>query len=254
MKFKRTLYLLVMLLWPVFTYADSQMQLLFNKGNEAYAKGQYKEAIADYEQILHAGYQSAAVYFNLGNASYKNGDIASAILYYEKAHKLSPGDDDISFNIQFANLKTTDKIDAAPQFFLERWWQNFILMFSGTAIAVWSMLLMLAASATLIVYFFTHSVTIKRSSFYTSIALFLIALFSIFVNSQQANYFDTHHQAVIFSSSVTVKGSPSAKAKALFVIHEGTKVDVLETNSSWTKIRLPNGSEGWIDVNDAKEI
>lgn len=243
-----------MLVWPVFTYADSKMQSLFDKGNQAYVKGQYKEAIADYEQILHAGYQSPKVYFNLGNASYKNGDIPSAILYYEKAHKLSPGDDDINFNIQFANLKTTDKIDAAPQFFLERWWQNFILMFSGTTLAVWSILLMLAASATLIGYFLTHSVTIKRSSFYASIALFLIALFSVFVNSQQANYFDTHHQAIIFSNSVTAKSSPSATAKALFVIHEGAKVDVLETNGNWTKIRLPNGSEGWIDVNDAKEI
>lgn len=248
------IYLLVMLVWPVFTYADGNMQSLFEKGNQAYAKGQYKEAVADYEQIIHAGYQSAAIYFNLGNAHYKNGDISSAILYYEKAHKLSPGDDDINFNIQFANLKTTDKIDAAPQFFLERWWQNFILMFSSTAIAVWTILFMLAASAILILYFFTHSVTVKKSSFYISIGLFLVALFSMFMNSQQANYFDTHHQAIIFSNTVNVKSSPSTTAKALFVIHEGTKVDVLETNSNWTKIRLPNGSKGWIVADDAKEI
>lgn len=254
MKYNRIIYLLLLLVLPLLSYGSDNMQALFEKGNQQYARGQYKAAIADYQQIVNAGYQSAPLYFNLGNANYKYGDIPSAILYYEKAHKLSPGDDDINFNIQFANLRTTDKIDTAPEFFLAKWWKDFILMFSGTTLAVCSILLMLLASAVLVIYMFTYSVVVKKASFYSSIILFVIALFSIFVGNRQMSYFDNHHQAIVFSGSVTVKSSPASAAKSLFVIHEGTRVDVLETNGNWTKIRLPNGNEGWIGVNDARGI
>jgi len=254
MKYKHLIYLLIAFAMPMLAHAADNMQALFEKGNQQYAKGNYKEAIADYQQILKVGYQSVPVYFNMGNASFKNGDIPSAIYYYEKAHKLSPGDDDINFNIQFANLRTTDKIDVAPEFFLVKWWNSFILMFSATTLAVWSIVFILLASGALIMYIFTYSVTIKKASFYSTFILFIIGLFIIFMGNRQVNYFDTHHQAIIFSGAVTVKSSPADAAKSLFVIHEGTKVDVLENNSNWTKIRLPNGNEGWIVVGDAKEI
>jgi len=254
MKYKHIIYLLIALVTPMLAYAAGDMQAIFEKGNQQYAKGNYKEAMADYQQILQTGYQSVPVYFNMGNASFKNGDIPSAIYYYEKAHKLSPGDDDVNFNIQFANLRTTDKIDIAPEFFLLKWWKGFILMFSGTTLAVWSILFILLASVALITYMFTYSVTIKKASFYSTFILFVIGLFFIFVGNRQVNYFDTHHQAIIFSGAVTVKSGPANAAKSLFLIHEGTKVDVLENNNSWTKIRLPNGNEGWIVASDAKEI
>lgn len=253
MKYKHFIYLLVALVMPVLVHAADE-QAVFEKSNQQYAKGNYKEAIAGYQQILNAGYQSVPVYFNMGNASFKNGDIPSAIYYYEKAHKLAPGDDDINFNIQFANLRTTDKIDAAPEFFLSKWWNGFILMFSATALAVWSILFILLACTALVTYLFTYSVVIKKASFYSTFILFIVGLFTIFIGNRQANYFDTHHQAIIFSGAVTVKSSPDNAAKSLFVIHEGTKVDVLDNNSNWTKIRLPNGNEGWIVAGDAKEI
>lgn len=254
MRYKHIIYLLIAIVMPLLAHAANNPQSAFEKSNQQYAKGKYKEAIAGYRQILNAGYQSVPVYFNLGNASFKSGDIPSAIYYYEKAHKLSPGDDDVNFNIRFANLRTTDKIDVAPEFFLSKWWKGFILMFSGTALAVWSILFILLASTALIIYVFTYSITIKKVSFYSAIILFIAGLSSIFVGNRQLNYFDTHHQAIIFSGAVTVKSSPADAAKSLFVIHEGTKVDVLENSSNWTKIRLPNGNEGWIMATDAKEI
>jgi len=254
MKYKQFIYLLIGLVLPMLSYADDGMQKVFDTGNQQYAKGQYKEAIADYKKVLDAGYQSTAVFFNLGNASYKDGDIASALLYYEKARKLSPGDEDINFNIQFTNLKTTDKVDDAPEFFLAKWWRSFILMSSGTALAVWSILLVSFASLLFIVYLFTRSVMVKKISFYSAFVLFFFGLCTIFIAGRQVSYFDNHHQAIIFSGSVDVKSSPASTAKTLFVIHEGTKVDVVESNTGWTKIRMPNGNVGWIGVSDAKGI
>lgn len=251
---KQVLYLLLWLVLPLASFGNNNASGIFEKGNGFYAKGQFKDAMACYKQLLDSGYQSASVYYNMGNASYKLDDIPSAILYFEKAHKLAPGDEDINFNTRLANLKTTDKIDEVPEFFLARWWKAFILSFSVSALSVMSIVLFILASGLLILYFFANPFMVKKYSFYASIALFFVGLIIIFMANRQLSYFDSHHQAIVFSSSVSVKSSPLDKSSSLFVIHEGTKVNVEDNNDSWIKVKLTNGNEGWIKATDVKEI
>jgi tetratricopeptide (TPR) repeat protein len=256
MKSNRLLLIIAMLFWlaPTIAYCDGQSTGPFEKGNNYYAKGMYKEALASYKSSVNDGYQSASLYFNMGNASYKLADYPSAILYYEKAHKLAPGDDDINFNIRFANLKTTDKIDELPEFFLARWWRNFILGFSISTLATVSILLVLLASGMLILYFFSGSVATKKLSFYTALIFFGLGLLSLLMATGQGIYFNDHKQAIIFSGTVSVKNSPLEKSGTLLILHDGTKVNILESNNNWFKIRLANGNEGWIKASDVKEI
>ena len=251
---KKALYIFIAFVIPSVCFGADDMQALFKNADASYSKGQYQEAVKTYQKIIDAGYQSAALYFNMGNASYKTGDVPSALLYYEKAHKLSPGDEDINFNIKFANLKTTDKIDEAPEFFVTKWWRGFILGISANALGWISVLLILLASGILILYFFTTSVNIKKASFYGAMLFFILGIFAIFIAGMQVKYFSGHREAIVFSPSVTVKSGPVEKAGALFVIHDGTKVNVLGDNNGWLKIKLANGSEGWIKSGDAREI
>jgi tetratricopeptide (TPR) repeat protein len=251
---KRIIYLLLLIVSPLLAFSNDDAAALFKKGNEQYAKAQYKEAITSYQKLVDGGYQSTAVYFNLGNAYYKTDDIAPALLYYEKAHKLSPGDEDIRVNIQLANLKTSDKLEETPEFFITKWWHAFILGASLSTLAVMSVLFFLAGSLVFILYRFTNSVSIKKISFYTAILLLFFGLATIFVAARQADYFESHRQAIVFSSSVTIKSAPSNTSKNLFVLHDGTKVEILQHSNDWVKIRLSNGNEGWISATDVKEI
>ena len=248
-RMKKAVYIFVLALLPLVSFGNKALM-----ADVYYSQGQYKEAAALYQQMVDSGYQSAVIYYNMGNAYYKLDDIPSALLYYEKAHKLAPADDDINFNIRFANLKTTDKIDEAPQFFLANWWQAFILSFSVSTLSVLSILLVLLGSGILIVYFFTTSVAIKKSSFYSSVTLFLLGAILIFMAVMQVDYFSSHRQAIVFSSAATVKSGPVDKSNTLFVIHDGTKVNVLDNSNGWIKIRLANGNEGWINGTDVKDI
>lgn len=243
-----------LMLLPMLAGAKSAGNLLFVKGNSLYAKGQFKQALEVYRQLTEQGYSSAALYFNMGNASYKNNDIASAVLYLEKAHKLAPGDDDINYNLKYVNLKTTDKITAVPEFFLTQWWHEFILSFSTSVFAFWSVVLMLAGSTALILYFFAGSVSVKKASFYASVVLFFLGILALFAASRQQSYFDDTREAVVFSDVVNVKSAPADKSAVLFVIHSGTKVETLDTDNDWIKIGLANGNEGWIRNSDVKTI
>lgn len=54
--------------------------------------------------------------------------------------------------------------------------------------------------------------------------------------------------------SVYVKSSPDEKGIDLFIIHEGTKVEVLEELNNWYKIRLLNGNIGWLLSSETEVI
>jgi tetratricopeptide (TPR) repeat protein len=248
------LYLLLLIILPVCSYGNDATTSLFEKGNQQYAKAQYQQAVKSYQQALDGDYQSATIYFNLGNAYFKLDDVPSALLYYEKAHKLNPGDEDINFNIRFANSKTTDKLEQVPEFFVTAWWHSFILCFSANTLAVLCVLFLLAGFGILVLYIFANSIVLKRSSFYTGLAAIGVGAIFIFIANRQAYYFNNHHQAIVFTSSVTAKSSPDTNAKPLFVVHEGTKVNVTQTNSNWIEVELPNGNAGWIAATDVKEI
>jgi tetratricopeptide (TPR) repeat protein len=257
MKFKAKLQFMALafcLLLPVLSFGDDGVAALFQKGNAAYAKEKYSDAIAAYNQVVAGGDQSAALFFNLGNAYYKTGDIPSAILYYEKAHKLAPGDEDINFNLKYANIKTTDRVDQTQEFFLTRWWRNVILISSADNLAIWSIIMVILGSALLSFYFFAGSVNSKKGSFYAALVFFVFGLLALFLANRQVSYFNNHHEAIVFNNSVDVKSSPASNANTLFVIHDGTKVNILDSSDGWLRISLPNGNEGWLKPAAVKEI
>jgi SH3-like domain-containing protein len=56
--------------------------------------------------------------------------------------------------------------------------------------------------------------------------------------------------AIIMSPSVTVKSTPTSSGTDLFIIHEGRKVQILDSSmKEWVEIRLEDGNTGWVPVN-----
>ena len=62
----------------------------------------------------------------------------------------------------------------------------------------------------------------------------------------QQQYEHSDRIAIIFAQSLSVKSSPDSKSTDLFVLHEGVKVELLDSVENWRKIRLPDGKVGWI--------
>ena len=53
----------------------------------------------------------------------------------------------------------------------------------------------------------------------------------------------------------SAKSSPSAESsKDLFVLHEGTKVKILDSVGVWKNISLSDGRQGWIQESDMEII
>ena len=75
--------LLLLLFLPLSGHAVTKAE-----ADSAYIRGQYQQAIKDYEMLLKQG-ASADLYYNLGNAYYRSENITRAVLNYERALLLS---------------------------------------------------------------------------------------------------------------------------------------------------------------------
>lgn len=226
-----------------------------DSGNAEYSKGNYDKAINFYNTFTKIdGYRSAQVYYNMGNCYYRKGDIANAILNYERAKKLAPSDPDIQFNLQIANLKTVDKIIPNPTIFITNWWRNLTDTFSEKGWGIMCIIFFFTSLVLLGAYFMSPNLTLRQMGFWGG-ALMLIFTFSTFMFAhQQYNNLNSHDTAIVMSNSVTVTGAPATNATHLFVIHEGTKVQILEKQGNWMEVKLANGNQGWLHTSDVAEI
>ena len=236
------------------SFAQQHLQNIAQEAQKAYNDGQYFYAIELYDSIIQQGYGSAALYYNLGNCYFKTNQMPNAILFYEKAKKLSPADEQINFNLNLANTLITDKIDALPQLFYERWWQALYSMFFmdiWARITVTSVFLLFFSLA---VYLITNTLFIKKLSFWLCLVFIIISVFSFIFAQKQYNHTFNRQAAIVFSPRVTAKSSPDDNSIDLFVIHEGTKVILKDNLGDWCEIKLANGNVGWIKRNLVKPI
>ena len=221
-------------------------QSLITDANQAYSDGNFEDAISLYEQVLEHDYEAPQLYYNLGNSYFKSNNLPAAILNYERAKRLAANDEDIAFNLKLANLKTPDKIESIPTLFFKTWWNSFARLFSGKQWAIISIVSFWICILMFCVYITTNKVDNKKIFFWFSALLLLLTIFSFTYAYQGYKAVNSNNEAIIFSASVTIKSSPDENGTDLFVLHEGTKVMILDGIGEWNKIKLSDGSVGWI--------
>lgn len=249
--FRKALFSLLALCWIGFAYAqDSTLK----EAETAYTKEDYARAIELYEAVLDSVGESAAVYYNLGNAYYKAGRIAPAILNYERSLLLNPGDGDTRFNLEMARGRTVDKIEPIGDFFLVKWFKAVKNLGSVDSWARLGIVCFLLLIVCLVIFFFSRWIRLKKVGFYVGILMILLIIFANVFASHQKSELVNRSRAIVFVPTVTVKSSPDASGTDLFVLHEGTDVDVKSTLGEWSEIVLEDGNVGWLPSADIETI
>ena len=191
--------------------------------------------------------ESASLYCNLGNAYFKQQNIAEAIVNYERALKLSPSYSDAKYNLAIANEMIQDKIDPVPEFILKVWARNIANLMDSNAWA-WLFVFFLAATLALgLLFILGSTASSRRAGFFTALVTLLLGVFSLTFSIWLRNENLREDYAVITRPVISVKSSPSeGSAKDLFILHEGTKVTVIDQVGNWSNIELSDGRQGWM--------
>lgn len=174
---------------------------------------------------------------------------------YERAHLLSPGDADIRFNLEMARSKTIDKITPQSEMFFVTWYKALVNLMSVDGWAYTACLSLLIAIIAMLFYLFHGNDKVRAGGFYASITFIVIFILANIFAFEQRDLLINRTGAIITSPAVTVKNGPSANAGSAFVIHEGTRVDIIDKSlANWRSIRLADGREGWITTKQLEEI
>ena len=222
-------------------------EAMWDAANTAYINNEYGRARDIYEAILQRGERSAKLYYNLANACFKHEELGQAILYYHRALRLAPGDADIRYNLSVAEARTKDTIDRIPEFFLTTWLRALRQTMSATAWSVWSILWLVVMLALVLFYLLAQRLSLRKMGFYgMAVALLCFVVTTWFAAVSRTEQIG-EHEAVVVSLSAAVKASPDSAATDLFVLHEGTLVEVTNRLGDWCEVMIADGKKGWTE-------
>lgn len=230
----------------------AQNTALFNKATDHYNKGEYSMAIENYEEILESGEHSAELYFNLGNCHYKLNAIGPSIFYYEKALLLKPNDAEILNNLGYAQNMRLDAVEEMPKTDIAQLYHDLVNVFSFDQWSYLAISLIILFVLAYLAYFFLRFASQKRIAFIVSIFALTLGVLSILIAYLQYQDFKNDNPAIIFSKEVKITSEPNTNSEAVFTLHEGTKVNVLDQLNDWKKIRIADGQTGWLPKDNLK--
>jgi tetratricopeptide (TPR) repeat protein len=248
---KKLLYSILLVSFSLMVWAE---ETPIEKANQLYQKGEFQKAIDTYEMVLSSHIEAPELYFNLGNAYYKTGQIAPAILNYERAKLLAPNDKDIKYNLKLARQSVLDKLEVLPDIFYKRWISGIRNAFHADVWAYFSISLFILSLLFACFYLYSNRSLLKKLGFFFAIIALGFSALTYSFSSEKSKDITIREHAIIFTPSVTVKGSPDDSGTDLFVLHEGTKVKVLESIGDWNNIELSDGNTGWLKKNDIEMI
>ena len=121
---------------------------------------------------------------------------------------------------------------------------NSMSIGAWSVIAVLSFVLMLVG---ILVYFFVSNIAMRKVGVYGSLVMLVLMLVSNIAAYAQNDLLQNRNTAIVIAPAVSVKSSPSDKSTDLFVIHEGSKVEILDnTMSEWSEVKFEEGKLGWV--------
>ena len=221
----------------------------WKRGNEAHLRGDYAAAAAAYEQLDKQHVVSADLYYNLGVTYFRQQKLGPAIWAFERALVVAPDDDDARFNLaqarKLASQRAHDKLEGAER---EPLWIRIVTSFSPST-EVWLFCGLYLGCFGLL---FLRRSMAHDSRLAVSTAAALLgtgAILSGLLVLGRVNL-DRIPAAVILPDRVAVKEGADGNFRTSFEVHGGLRVRVLDREQDWLRVRLANGLEGYVRVED----
>lgn len=226
-------------------FAAQNFDQSFAQANTDYRNGNYKEALAAYQNLAKQKPQ-ADIFYNLGNAAFKNKEIGLAIVNYERARRIDPRNADILENLKLAKSLVQYRVED------KRSWYHQKLVELLEMIRLEELLaLSLSVYLVFAVLIFVRIVS-KQQPVLTELSTMILWIVIITSVPTAAKFYKIKMQqkAVITSPQAEARFAPSEKDKVAFRLTEGILTDVADRVGSWYRISLVSGDTGWIQESD----
>jgi tetratricopeptide (TPR) repeat protein len=233
------------ILWS-FVAASTFAQTDFDKANQEYAQGHFKEAISGYEALVRAGQWSANLFYDLGNAYFRVGDFGHAVLNYERALALERHHPEATANLQIVRdeAHALELQQSLPQRYLQFASVNEYSI--AAAIALW-----LAMFAIVMLIFARRRSATLIATLMLYVLVSAVAIYAVYTLERGSN---GSALAIVTGKNVQARLATADTANSVLALPPGTEVKILSTRGDWIYAALPNDLRGWIPAKDAQQV
>ena len=234
--------------------AAADAQQVFNEANQAYKEGNYRIAADGYESILKGGNVfSKELFFNLGNAYFRLNEIGLSMLNYERALRLDPTDVDIQQNLVVVRTRVSDDIELVTTAFFIRWWHNLRGLFPADTWGTFGLFFIWLSAVGFAFWLLDTERHRKKYGFITGLTALPFSMFLFLLAQTAASVMRTPY-GIVISHETALKNAPDPNATTVYNLHEGLKIEILDIIGTMTKVKLPNGEDGWLPTTDVEKI
>ena len=218
---------------------------LFSIGNRYFSIEKYDYALDAYLAILEK-VENPDLYFNIGNTYYRQGNFGQAIWAYEKGIQLSPLHKDLKYNLDFVNARVKDRIEVPKGILFIEKYRTIKRNVKLNDLLLWGGIMMLLASFA--TFFKVFNILDNIFAYRMTVILFIFSLLLHMIALDKYWEISDKNEGIIISSIVNVRSAPIDRdEKIIFRIHEGLKVDIVQSQPGWFEIILLDGKKGWIE-------
>ena len=208
----------------------------------AYDAGQFRRALDYYVSKIDPRHVSPALLYNMGNCFYQLGDYPRALICYERARRLQPRNADISGNLEL----TRSKLGLPPKYDIESpadflaAVRDFLRMDEWLVVCAFGLTLLLIALG----LFVRRKTNLWQWPFYAGIVVTLVCAAALIAKISAD---DPAREAVVIVPDAPLYSLPAADpGREKQRLSAGTEVLLEEKRADWIRVRLENGSEGWV--------
>lgn len=140
---------------------------------------------------------------------------------------------------------TIDAITPLPKTWFKNLSNSITSLFSLDMWAIISILGIFAFVISFLLYYFLDKAIYKRIFFTTMLVAIIGSIGTYFIADFHKNNIEGEKFAILFDKTVRVFSEPNAYSTEVFSLHEGTKVEIIESLNDWVKIKLADGKIGW---------
>lgn len=213
-----------------------------------------------YETLINNGAYSASVWFNLGNARLQHGDLGVAIVAYRRAERIDPTNTAIRANLAEARGRVEHRIepDATDLSFESIAGWRHVLGLSlrlwlglGAWVVFWTMLAKRKLRPP------THESEGRRAvSAVMLVGPLAIAIVFGATIALDATVARLNPIGVLTASEIVLRSGNGEGFGAVVEepLHEGVEFTILERRPGWWRVKLADGTEGWVAERDAEAV
>ena len=153
-----------------------------------------------------------------------------------------------------AESLTKDRIERVPEFFLKTWLRAVRNLLSCRSWTLLSLSLLAVTLILCLLFMLAQPLKLRKTGFYGMVISALLFVAATWFAAVERRVMLDREEAVVMTSTASVKSSPDRSATDLFVLHEGTTLRVVGTLDEWSEVVIADGKKGWIESGKIERI